>query len=195
MRKSAIAALIVTTFLPFAPIAGAQPKAAAIGVGEAEALLRVESIDRKARTVNVRTPSGATAVINVPPEAQNLDQVKVGDVFRMRYAESVAIALSKGGAASASEMQTVELAPKGGIPGGKAVNTRQITAVVTGIDRGARTLTVQGPRKNSVVLKVAPEVKSFDETGIGDTITLMYTEALALEMVKQTKAASDKKAK
>jgi hypothetical protein len=189
MRKSTLALLILAISLPTAPLAAAQMKAAAVEAAEAEALLKVVSVDRKARTVAAQTPAGAVVTIHVPPEAQNLDQVKPGDVFRMRYAESLAVSLHKGGSASAAGLQTVEVARKGATPGGRMQNVSEVTATVAALDRAARTMTLQGPRKNAVVVKVAPEVSSFDDVALGDTITVRYIEALALEMVRESDRA------
>ncbi|MGZ8156523.1 MAG: hypothetical protein ACXWUK_14595, partial [Burkholderiales bacterium] len=169
MIRALIAAAILS-MLSFSSIAGEQPKAAAIAVAESEGVVEVVSIDRKAYTAVVRTRNGATLQLNLPREAQNLDRVKPGDRFRMRYVEALALALHKGGSASASGGETVKLAPKGGTPGGVVVNTKNITAVVNAVDRSARTLAVKGPLKNVMVLKVADDVRSFDEIAIGDTI-------------------------
>jgi hypothetical protein len=66
------------------------------------------------------------------------------------------------------------------------VNTRNLTVTVQAIDRASRTLAVRGPDQNVLGVKVAEEVRSFDEIAIGDTITITYTEALALEMLPQS---------
>src|SRR5215211_468675 len=115
MIRTLVAAAIFSAFASGA-IAAEEPKAAAIAVNEAEAVVEVVDIDRQARTVIVRGPSGGMLVIVVPPQAQNLERVKTGDLFKMRYVEAVVLALHKGGVASASEQQTMELAPKGGTP-------------------------------------------------------------------------------
>ena len=175
--------VLMFSLLPSRVLAADPPKAAAIAVTDAEAVVELVSVDRKARTAVMRGPTGATMTLNIPREAQNLDAVKPGDLFRMRYVEAVALALHKGGSASATETQVVKLAPKGGTPGGTVVNTKQVKAVVTAIDRGARTIAVRGPNQGTMTLKVADEVKSFNEIGLGDTIALTYTEAVALEMV------------
>ncbi|MGZ5147952.1 MAG: hypothetical protein ACXWCP_30835, partial [Burkholderiales bacterium] len=117
-------------------------------------------------------------------------RVKPGDLFKMRYVQSLALALSKGGSASVSELQTVELAPRGGTPGGKVVNTKNVTVTVQAIDLGSRTLAVQGPNQKPFALKVADDVRSFDEVAVGDTIEVTYTEALALEMIPQGQSTS-----
>jgi hypothetical protein len=121
--------------------------------------------------------------IQVPPEAQNLDRVKPGDLFRMRYIEALALALHKGGEASAAEEQDVKLAPRGANPGGSVVNTKQMTTVVTAVDRPSRTISVRGPQQQPITLKVADEVRSFNDIAVGDSIAVTYTEALALEMI------------
>jgi hypothetical protein len=172
--------------ITFVSISGEPPKAAAIAVAEAEAVVELVSIDRASRMVLMRGPTGDLLYIQIPPAAQNLDRVKPGDLFRMRYIEALALALHKGGAASASEGQTIALAPKGGTPGGTVVSTKEMSTVVTAIDRPARRISVRGADKNAVTLKVADEVRSFDEIAVGDTIAVTYTEALAIEMITDT---------
>jgi hypothetical protein len=182
MKKNVLLAAVLAA-LPFASIAAEQPKAAAIAVAEAEAIVELVSVDRATHIAVVRTPSGAMLSINVPPEAQNLDRVKPGDRFRMRYIEAIALALQKGGDASVSGGQAVQLAPKGGNPGGTIVNTKQLTTVVTAVDRPSRTIQVRGPETQPITLKVAEDVRSFSDIAVGDTIGVTYTEALAVEMV------------
>lgn len=195
MKSSLLAAAAFAT-LAFAPCASAQVQAgAAVVTGEAEAIVTVVSIDRKARTVTVRGPQGRTMKIEVPPEAQNLDKVKKGSRFQVRYVESVAVALSKGGVASASSNQTVRLAPKGGTPGGMVVNTHQISATVEALDRTNRTVAVKGPRGNELEFQVAPEVQ-LEGINLGDLVTVVYAEALAMQMLpKDSKPAKSTKPK
>ena len=158
-------------------------RAGAVAVADAETTVELVSLDRAKRLAVVRGPDGATVNMQIPAEAQNLDRVKPGDKFKVRYVEALALSLHKGGAASATGMKTVKLAPKGGTPGGIAVSTRELTTVVTDIDRANRTIAVQGPLKNTVKLKVADEVRSFDDIKVGDTISLTYAEAVMLEMI------------
>ena len=181
MRKFLLVAAVLS--IPSALAVAAEAPKGAVVVSESRAFVEVVSVDQTGRNVVVRDSRGAKATISVPPEAQNLDRVKPGDRFTVRYLEAVAVYVRKGGKASASEVQTVELAPRGGTPGGKVVNTKNITAVVSEIDRPSRTLTVRGAKDEGVTLKVADGVRSFDDIAVGDTIALAYTEALALEMI------------
>ena len=177
--------------LASAPVLG-QAKDAAVAVNETEGIVKVTKIDRKARTVTVKGPTGNEVTMKLPPESQNLDQVKVGSTFKMKYVEALALVLSKGGTPAVSTDQTVRLAPKGGNPGGVVVNTAKITGTLESIDREARTIAVKGPKGNVRTMKVAADAKGFEDVAIGDSISLVFSEALAMEMIPgdKPKAAS-----
>lgn len=164
--------------------AQAQPKAAMAGA-EVEALVTVVSIDKQKRTVVFRGPRGNEVELQVPPEAQNLDQVKKGSVFRVKYAEAIAIAVTRGGAPSKSDEQNMQLAKKGANPGGAATRTRHVSGVVEAIDLKTRYVALRGPQR-SLSLQVGDDVK-LEELKVGDRISIAYTQGLALEMVPQEK--------
>jgi hypothetical protein len=181
-----LVAAAVSFALTFASIAGEPPRAAVIGAAEREGVVELVSIDRAARVAVFRGPTDVALAITLPAEAKNLDRVKPGDRFVLRYLEAVAVALHKGGAASASDLRTVMLAPKGGTPGGAVVDTKQVTALVTAVNRAQRTLVLQGSQRNAMTFKVADEVRSFDDIAVGDTVGITYTEALMIELIPDT---------
>lgn len=167
--------------------AQSQEKSTGVAAAVIESVVTVVDVDRDARVVTVKGPKGRVADINVPPEAQNLDQIHPGSRFLVTYAVSVATAISrgKGDTATGSRSKSVQLAAKGDIPGGTVVRTRQISAVVEAVDRDKRTMTVQGPESGPIELQVDEAVKDFDQVQAGDLVTLQYTEALALRMLPQ----------
>jgi Cu/Ag efflux protein CusF len=189
MKRTTLAA--VAFALGFAPLCHAQSKGGAVAVEQTDAVVTVTKVDMKARTVSFRGPRGDIATLMVPAEAQNLDQVKPGQQFRMKYVESVAVEIQKGGKASASATQEMNLAPKGAKPGGVMVRTQQIAGVVDAIDYGNRYVAVRGPKGNVLAFKVADDVK-LDQIAAGDRIVLTHTEALAIEMVAQAPAKPKK---
>jgi len=180
--KKILAAATAVAILAFPFAAGAQERGAVV-VGQTEAVVKVVNLDRQARTVTFQGPRGNRVIMKVPKEAQNFDQVKVGSTFKVKYVEAVAVALQRGGTASASANQTVRLAPKGGTPGGVVVNTAQISATVEAIDYASREVAVKGPRGNVLAFRVADSVQGFSDIDIGDTVTVVYSEALAMEML------------
>ena len=164
--------------------ASAQGKGA-VTVSQTEAVVKVTKIDRKARTVTFQGPRGNSRTLTVPKEAQNFDKVKVGALFRVKYVEAVAVALQKGGTASASADRHVQLAPKGGTPGGVAVDTVMLKAKVEAIDYADREVALKGPKGNVVALKVSDDVQGLESVKVGDTVTVAYARALALEMLPE----------
>jgi hypothetical protein len=183
--------LLAVTLLVFTP-AQAQPRGAMVS-NEVEALVTVVSVDKAKRTVVFRGPRGNEVELQVPPESQNLDQVKKGSVFRVKYAEALAIAVTRGGGVGPAkgEEQNMQLAKKGANPGGTAIVTRHVAGVVEAIDFKGRYIAVRGPNR-TVSLQAGDDVK-LDELKIGDRISIAYTQGLALEMVPQPKPAAKKK--
>jgi Cu/Ag efflux protein CusF len=185
MKIKAITALVCG--LAAVPALNAQIKDAAVAVAETEAVVTVIKVDPKARTVTFRGPKGGVATLHLPPESQNINQVKPGQRYRMTYVESVAVEIHKGGKPSAGATQQVKVAAKGAKPGGMMVNTRQISGVIDAIDFTNRYVAIRGPQGNTVALKVADDVK-LEALSAGDRIVVTYTEALAVEMVAQAPA-------
>jgi hypothetical protein len=157
-----------------------------VTVAQTEAVVKVIKIDRKARTVTFQGPRGNTRTLDVPKEAQNLDQVKVGSTFKVRYVEAVVVAMQRGGGpASATADRQVQLAPKGGTPGGVVVNTVKLRARVEAIDYAKREMALKGPKGRVVALTVADDVQGFDQLKVGDTVAVAYAQALALQMLPE----------
>lgn len=182
------AALLVPAFVL------AQPKGAIV-TDQVEAVVTVTKVDAKARTVTVRGPRGNLATLDVPKEAQNLDKVKVGDRFKITYAEAAIVALTKGGEPAAVVEESVQVAPKGGTPGGYKVRTIKLSAVVDAIDYKTRYVALRGPKGNTLALPVSDDVKDLESVKVGDKLSIAYTQALALQMVPQEKPAAKPAAK
>jgi Cu/Ag efflux protein CusF len=182
------AALLVPAFVL------AQPKGAIV-TDQVEAVVTVTKVDAKARTVTVRGPRGNLATLDVPKEAQNLDKVKPGDRFKITYAEAAIVALTRGGEPAAVVEESVQVAPKGGTPGGYKVRTVKVSAVVDAIDYKNRYVSLRGPKGNTLALPVSDDVKDLESVKVGDKLSIAYTQALALQMVPQEKPAAKPAAK
>jgi len=183
--KSGLAIVSCLTALMFAGLAPAQEKDSAVVVDTIEAVVTVVDVNHDQRIVTVRGPGGRLADFAVPPEAQNLDQVHPGSRFKVRYLQSVAVSIRKGGTASSSSGRTVNAAPKGDTPGGVIVNTRQITGVVESIDYGTRFVSVRAPEDKLLAFTVDEHVQGLEEIQAGDSISVEYTESLALRMIQE----------
>ena len=143
----------------------------------------VEAIDYDKRTVDLKGPKGNVVTLKVGPEAKNFNQVKVGDRVTARYFDSIAIQVRKPNEPPfAQQDSAVQVAPKGAKPGGVAVATSEMTAVVDDINYKTRTVTLRGPQQKTVTLKVDDSVKRLNEVKKGDEIVIRRTEALAIDV-------------
>jgi hypothetical protein len=183
MKLAALAAALLVPALALA-----QPRGTIVA-DKVEAVVTVTKVDQKARTVTIRGPQGNLRTLAVPPEAQNLDKVKPGDRFKMTYAEALVVALTRGGDKPTETFdEEVHVAPKGAKPGGYKVRTYQISGVVDAIDYQNRYVALRGPKGNTLALPVSKDVKDFESVKVGDTLSIAYSQGLALEMVPQEKA-------
>ena len=62
--------------------------------------------------------------------------------------------------------------------------TVDVTAMILGIDRTTRDITLRGPKGNWIVVTAGPDVKNFDQMNVGDQVHARYVEALVLELKK-----------
>ena len=146
---------------------------------------KVDAVDVDKRLVTVTGPRGRTVTLKVRPEVKNLDQVKPGDQLVVRYLESVALFVRKGGEPpAATEATAVQVAPKGKKPAAVAVDTVEVTGTVEAIDYAKRTVTLKGPEGKTRTIKVDPSVKRLKEVKKGDQVVLRYTEAVAISVRK-----------
>lgn len=185
-------ALLAAAFALVAPAAAQSLKDGAVIADQVEAVVTVIAIDAKKRTVTFRGPKGGVATLDVPAEAQNLDKVKKGDRFKIKYVESVAVSVRQGGAPADSETKEMKLAPKGATPGGIAVQSQTRSLTVDAVDYTNRYIAVRSATGETLALKVADGV-ALEQLSAGDRITATYTRALALQMEPQPAKKAQKK--
>ena len=192
MKRTAFA---LACMLALAAPAGAQSlNDGAMAVEQNEAVVTVMSVDVARRTVTIRGPKGNVATLAVPPESQNLDKIKPGDRFKMKYIEAVAVGISKGGEPAQSENRDVKVSPKGGTPGGMVTHTQKRSVVIDAVDYTNRYIAVRGASGQTLALKVADDVP-LDQISAGDRISVVYTQALIAQMEPQPAPPAKKSTK
>jgi hypothetical protein len=152
----------------------------------------VESIDMSKRLVELRSGDKVTTV-QVPPEAQNLSQVKVGDEVVVKYYEGLGAQFKKKGESKTVghvdvHKETTRAGP-GAKPGGMVANTVTTTVVIEAVDRPSNSVTFTGPSGMSRTVEVTdPSAQQFISTlKTGDEVEITYTEALALTVEPKKK--------
>jgi len=145
----------------------------------------VDAIDAPNRMVTLKFAGGRVQTYVVDKAARNLDQVQVGDQVKTTYVESVALFVRKSNEKPfASQVQTVQLASKGAKPGLIKTRTTEITATAEAIDYAKRTVSLKGPKGNTVTYVVDKSVKNFKNVKVGDELVLRVTEATAIVVEK-----------
>ena len=186
MRIQILLAAVVSAFALTQPVSaqtGAVTSSSPGKVGVAQTVdvsATITAIEKSSRTITLKGPKGDEVKVEAGPEVKNFDQLKVGDVVDMRYRETLALELKKGGG------MKVEKTEKAGAVGAKPGETpagvvgRQVTVVgdVMKVDAATQTVTVKGPQR-TVELKVR-DPEQFKLIAVGDQIQATYTEALAL---------------
>jgi hypothetical protein len=186
MRIQILLAAVISAFALTQPVraqTGAVTSSSPGRVGVAQTVdvsATITAIEKSTRTITLKGPKGDEVKVEAGPEVKNFDQLKVGDVVDMRYRETLALELKKGGG------MKVEKTEKAGAVGAKPGETpagivgRQVTVVgdVMKVDAATQTVTVKGPQR-TVELKVR-DPEQFKLIAVGDQIQATYTEALAL---------------
>jgi len=67
-----------------------------------------------------------------------------------------------------------------GVPGGVVVNTVDVSARVSAIDKANRKVTLLGPDGEKFTVKVGPEAVNFDQIRLGDLVRATVTEELVV---------------
>jgi hypothetical protein len=186
MRISILLAALVSSFTlaqPAVAQTGAVTSSSPGRVGVAQTVdvsATITAIDKSSRTITLKGPKGDEVKVEAGPEVKNFDQLKVGDVVDMRYRETLALELKKGGGMKVEK--TEKAAAVGAKPGETPAGLvgRQVTVVgdVINVDAATQTVTVKGPQR-TVDLKVR-DPEQFKLIAVGDQIQATYTEALAL---------------
>jgi len=144
----------------------------------------VTAIDATRRTVTLRRGRGLPKTFKVGEGAVNFEQVRVGDEVHATLIEETAVSLVSGGAPpSVGAAAAVGLAPEGAKPAVLMADTVEATATVVAIDAHAHTVTLEFVDGRVEELDV-PKSRDLSNVGLGDSVRIQVSEALAVEVVK-----------
>jgi len=162
-------------------VASEPGRAAAVRALEISA--EVMAIDRSARVLTLKGPRGNVQDVAVEPAVKNFDNIRAGDFVMVRFMQSLALDLqkTKTGDKSISAGEGMATAKPGERPA--VVGAREISAIakVTAVNKKAKTISLKGPRGNTVTLDVQ-NPDHFKVVKVGDEVRVTYTEAVAVSV-------------
>ena len=131
---------------------------------------------------------GNEVVFNLSDEVRNFDQIQVGDLVTLTYAQAIAMKLNKTkntGIRERDESMRTLRADTGQKPGGAIEKTVRMVADVVAVNPAANTVTLRGA-ENTVDLLVKDHAQ-LKEIKVGDQVEAVYVEAVALQVTAANK--------
>ena len=197
-HRIALTLALAAAFGPTAFAQQAKPPVAAVvaasapGMGGVAGAVKVTAtvvaLDRATRTATLKGAKGKIVDVVVPPEAKNFDQIRVGDVVTVEYLRALTLELKGPGSIRSGSSQAASApAPAGAVAGGAAARQVVVMANVTAVNAKESYVTLRGPKGNSVDLSVDPSQLKLVK--VGDQVEAVYTEAVAIAVKHQAKAA------
>lgn len=150
----------------------------------------VTAINLTNREVTLKGPQGNEVTITAGPEVKRLNEVKVGDFVRVDYLVSVAAEVRPPTAEEAKHplvvLDAAGKAASDSAPAAGVARKFKVVTTIEALDRRTETITVKGPLGRYLTVQVA-DPSRLTKVRIGETIVIVYTEALALSLEKAEK--------
>ena len=148
----------------------------------------ITDIDHKNREITLQLPGGAFVTMTAGEEVRRLEEFSVGDAIVATYLTSLAGEVREPTEEEkANPWQEVDGAMVAGLedtPGIAGMRVIKAVCTIEGMNRVAGTVMVEDPRgKYHLIGDV--ERERFEGRMLGDTIILVYTEAVALSLEKK----------
>jgi hypothetical protein len=175
----------------------AAPKDAPMGrmdVVHATMSAEVTAIDLAKREVTLKGSSGDEVTVTVGDAVKRLDEVKVGDFVQVDYLVSIAAEVRKPTKEEAKHpleiMAAAGRAPSDMAPAGGVARQFKVVTTIEALDRRNNTVTVKGPLGRYLTARVA-DPERLTKVRIGDTVVIVYTEAMAVSLDKTAKKSGE----
>ena len=138
----------------------------------------IETIDQSKRAMNIKTADGKFVAVNVPESVKRFNELKVGDAVKATYNNNVMVRLKPPGEAA---VDTIDTGYANGPTTGAQVMIRRMTASIVGIDRGASSISFEGPNGWKYSRRVVdPTV--FDQVKVGDKVDIIWSTDLTVSV-------------
>lgn len=152
-----------------------------------EVQAKVIDIRKSTREIIFETESGERVAVKASKDIRNFNQIKKGDMLKVRYMESLVLELKKNEKVDNGMVRSTDIvrARAGEKPSGQVVSHYSAIGTIMKVDAKSQNVTVKGPQR-TVTFRVKDR-SILDELKKGDQIEARYTEAMAvsIESVKR----------
>jgi hypothetical protein len=194
---SLVLAALLLAVLPGQSLADSHGSAAheKVAGGERAAAVQVSAvisdIDPETREITLQLPSGSYVTLTATDAIKRFDEFAVGDAIVATYITSLAGEVREPTPEEKENpWQELDAAAVAGLevpPGVAGMRVIKAVCTIEGMNRVAGTVMIQDPRgKYHLIGDVAPE--KFEGRMLGETIVMIYSEAVALTLEKAAAA-------
>jgi translation initiation factor IF-1 len=142
----------------------------------------IEDVDKRNRTMTVRTPDGERITVATPGELKELEKVKKGDKVEIDYYQAVAVSLMPPGSTAEAPQTTTAQASN---PNHK-MGARQVTgsAEVVSVNKTNNTVKLKNAsgKTHTVSVQEPAMQRKLQSIAPGDVVQVTYTEAVAVKV-------------
>jgi hypothetical protein len=186
LSAAAVLGLAAAVWLP--TVASAADDQPVVSKSETSTITGViEEIDRSNREIAIKESDGNIFTLPVSEQAENFDELQVGDEVSMEYTIGLTVALmpvTDGSAPSRAEFSkfTQDAAAGDQVAGGTMTHYTTVVAVVENLDPTTRMVTLRGPNRSATVA-VGPDV-NLDRVKEGDRVVAAIERSLAVRVTR-----------
>jgi|GEM_PF-5143325 len=145
----------------------------------------IKAVDQEARTLTVRGDDGEDQVIDVGSNVHNFSTLKPGDKINLKYTESLLLDLQPEGDPSTYTSGMAAQNVAGSVkPGAIGSERTVITAKVTAVDPTNNTITLLGPKGNTMTFDVKNPARQakLKTIKVGELIRATYDQSVAISV-------------
>jgi hypothetical protein len=143
----------------------------------------VEAIDHKTRVVTLSGEEGKSVTFTASEEAQNLDQVAVGDTVTVEYLQNLTIQVlaAENAEAGVGAVVVAARSEKGEMPGMAIIDAQVEVFTVEEINIEANTFKLKNV--DGIVNEfTAREPENLKKSAVGDVVVMTLTQAVAISI-------------
>jgi hypothetical protein len=152
-----------------------------------ESTSTVEEVNSKDRLITLKDADGDLVTVKAGPDVRNFDQISKGDQVNVSYYQSTAVDVIAPGARPKTEVgAAMARAEKGEKPAGLLVSQVRKTVKIISVDPYKKAISFRDESGWREVSMDRPELEHYlDELKDGDTVEVIFTEAIAVSVSKQ----------
>lgn len=150
-------------------------------VRETVVTAKLDRIDKWTRTVTFKSPDGLVQVVAVPPELTIFDELRTGDLVRVRFRESYIVQVKPG--ARLEDVTDTTAAARAQRPNPEDQVLQQLTMTVR-VDsvEPANGTVVYMTSDNRKVMRAVQDRRLLDGIQPGDVVTITFTRERAISV-------------